>query len=110
MKIEVNVLYYTRFKSGKIMPNIAYNQSSLDYWLSNKDIIKTASTPQELIEVGDLVKLKHCNVPMPIIYVSENGVMPIEKEECVGFEFVEAIYTPNEDKTVYTLQYSKEVE
>lgn len=52
---------------------------------------ETASTPQELIKEGDLVELEDGNLVRVKKYFNLN-------------DYVIKIYTPNFDKTVYTLQ------
>ena len=63
-------------------------------------IEKVADTPQELIRVGDLVWHKH---------IASNPTLIKDKEELEwlleSFKIITKIYTPNEDKSVYTLQW-----
>ena len=73
-----------------------YDDNRIEKANGNYDIpycIKTAKTPQELVEVGDWILIKGFANPL----MAENWVGDKEK--------IAAIYTPNADRTVYTEQW-----
>lgn len=70
----------------------------------NANYVKNA---QELIQVGDLVYSNLHGFKYEVEDVRENSL-----DICAGITIakcdVDKIYTPNEDKSIYTLQWSKE--
>ena len=101
MKAEIGK--YARTRCGKI-----YKITVLDSY-TDIMVIKVASTLQGLVNIDtDLICGVNDNKPLSI---------DIEHDNCyqcgnsyIDFNFVTKIYTPNEDESVYTLQYSKEAE
>ena len=73
-----------------------------DYKLKD---LKVANTPQELIEVGDLVSINEWTF---IVTYINNGIINGDAQLNIKTTKITKIYTPNKDKSVYTLQYSKE--
>ena len=73
-------------------------------------IIKVANTAQELIQVGDLVEFKMSgNIRLELAVKHHNKYDTLETTYAeVSLKYISKIYTPNEDKSVYTLQWSKE--
>ena len=70
--------------------------------------VMVANTPQELVQVGDLIKIvdEYC-IPITIeVSGVYNGIIETQVER-VYPEHIEAIYTPNKDKTQYTEQWRK---
>lgn len=71
--------------------------------------IKVADTPQELIEVGDLVK-HNCNdetvIEEVILIITEASLETTNT--IMGSNWVTKIYTPNNDNSIYTLQWEAE--
>ena len=77
------------------------------------DIIKTANTPQELIQVGDLVEVKLIQNSFLLTYevFKNQGVLYIGTGYHMiklDFSTVIKIYTPSVDKSQYTLQWEVE--
>ena len=66
-------------------------------------MVKLADTPQELIQVGDLVSCSRY-YDLPSIIDEEDYEQLLEE---YWQPFITKIYTPNEDKSQYTIQWEK---
>ena len=62
-------------------------------------IIKVADTPKELVQEGDLVEWNNQTFKIG------NGHLEVTLSRLRVFDNITAIYTPNEDKTVFTEQW-----
>lgn len=76
-----------------------------------EDNLKVANTPQELVQVGDLVEAKG-NIFIPIRFYQGNGKLLVSgwfnlDGEFISLNDITAIYTPNKDRTQYTEQWRK---
>lgn len=82
-----------------------------DYGTSLIFVEKVADTPQELIEVGDLVKY-NCLSSTRTRFVGRKDecgwFRDTENDGCIRFKDITKILTPNADKTVYTQQWEQE--
>ena len=79
-----------------------------EVFLEDKIDYKVASIPQELIEAGDLVTYD-TGMTSDTFIVTENVMEWIKgRGICIHKQWITKIYTPNEDKSQFTLQYSKE--
>ncbi|MCK4442004.1 MAG: hypothetical protein KAU90_08345 [Sulfurovaceae bacterium] len=112
MKIEIG--QWVRDRYGNIFSVLDVYQNEY-YCLVNetlegvdfKSIIKVANTPQELIQVGDLVKFYH-SFKVEVVGIKKN-LLRVSSGSWHFMEEIIELYTPNEDKSVYTLQYKKEM-
>ena len=72
-------------------------------------VLKVADTPQELIQVGDLYELtSNFTNRKQIFEATENdSIFKIIKNNSKDIELLTKIFTPNKDKSVYTLQWEQ---
>ena len=70
---------------------------------------KVADTPQELIQVGDMIALKHSQALQYVIYITEEGLIEtnIPSGYFITHEDIQEIWTRTSDNT-YTRQWRKE--
>ena len=113
---EIDIIRFKGFRTDKT-PYIAFRRMGIINTENSNYIIK--DTPQELIQVGDLVyapKFRN-NESRNLFEVCDIEEYSVNDKNLVAIfdeygndlkDYVEAIYTPNEDKTQYTEQWRKE--
>ena len=117
MKIEVGLSPMLKGQNGRLRNGELFyaiedfDKETMTQHNLPSDIIKVANTPQELIQVGDLVF--DGNVPSIVEMVMlEQKTFSIDYIDTDGFQGsiqnITKIFTPNEDKSVYTEQWSKD--
>jgi len=106
--MEVRVGQWVRSKGNKLYKVKMYPNNHYDFLAENttcmipkKYITKVADTPQELIEVGDLVLLHHYKLPR---IVDEEDCKILKKK--YWQQFITKILTPNSNGG-YDLQWEK---
>ena len=83
----------------------AYNKNM---YIRKEDIIKIADTPQELIQVGDLVEIGNSNNRVLQVDRLHHDIQCVEFNDIViCYDQITKIFTPNKDKSVYTLQWEQ---
>lgn len=107
---KLDMRYSATYRGSELL-EFHYTVDTIDnprikHGVTHENVIKVADTPQKLIEVGDLI----CGY---------NGVCFIVDDCCPACVFdrgtldfdsheITAIYTPNKDKSQYTLQWRVE--
>ena len=78
-------------------------------FLEDKVVYQTADTPQELIQVGDIVELENdaFTVKIEVINMRLKHLQSYHLEYNLDMYEITKIYTPNKDKTVYTEQWEQ---
>jgi hypothetical protein len=97
--MKVNKNQWVRLESGVIF------QSEFDG--DSNFAVAVKDTPQELVQVGDLVKFKNNSDDKfykGIITNIEYGYVNVQFASFMPKK-ITAIYTPNSDRTAYTLQW-----
>ena len=111
MKIEVGQYFKSPFK-GRYVQVQKVNDTEVCYddvfFCFRKDIIKVTDTPEILMEVGDLVCTNGDNIPKCIEH--KDKLKYYKGLKFMKYNSITKILTPNEDESVYTLQYSREEE
>ena len=99
--------YYARL-AGCIKVCVSYKNVYEEVIFQYNNI---ANTPQELIQVGDLVDDDVMGYLVEVLAINNNGGLLTNEyndgQYIYSYQVVK-IYTPNEDKSQYTLQWSKD--
>lgn len=119
MKIKVG--QFVRYIDGVIyeVENERYVLDDVYEDLYNGHITKVADTPQELVMVGDIVEILkrrinidyhdfNRNVKLEVMNKSLDAYIGFGSDNDFHINDIVAIYTPNAEKTQYTLQWRKE--
>lgn len=106
--MEIKIGQYVRREDNRIFKGLPAFKNGYDNWENKQSclayhLVKVATTPQELIEVGDLISGKGFGFGLIEITCEED--LRIILKDC---QDVTKILTPNEDKTVYTCQWEAE--